>query len=150
MKILNDIFTIITPAGWDGRRGISPWTWATASPSCLFSGLWYYHDSQMSFIVNNLATLIRGRQVVTVDDLEPPENGWQVLSREHLVWEYEWCNSACQTEKWTKSFNLHFQVCSSKYASVRERRKVKSAGAATNPNLGRSKYSFQNGKSRYL
>ena len=39
----------------------------------------------MSFIVNNLATLIRGRQVVTVDDLEPPENGWQVLSREHLV-----------------------------------------------------------------
>ena len=43
------------------------------------------YDSQMSFIVNNLATLIRGRQVVTVDDLEPPENGWQVLSREHLV-----------------------------------------------------------------
>ena len=33
----------------------------------------------------NLAMLIRGRQVVTVDDLEPPENGWQVLSREHLV-----------------------------------------------------------------
>ena len=41
----------------------------------------------MSFIVKkkNLATLIGGRQVVTVDNLKPPENGLQVLSREYLV-----------------------------------------------------------------
>ena len=40
----------------------------------------------MSFIVKkNLATLIRGRQVVTVDNLKPPKNGLQVLSREYLV-----------------------------------------------------------------
>ena len=44
------------------------------------------YDSQMSFIVKkNLATLIGGWQVVTVDNLKPPENGLQVLSREYLV-----------------------------------------------------------------